>query len=189
MMCARCGHDSTYPQRSGGVCPGCRKHFAFEPRTGDPVADMGWKSAIEWVSSHGTVRFTEDHLHHAIARRVKRKSAAAVVGILALTSGAYAQGRSSATMMVSVRVVRSCVVTPSNSDAPSFTTQCSGTAQPRTDVSSTAASSAPASAPAPVTRLAAPGTIAAPVTTAVETSAAVLPESDGAGFRVLTVNC
>ncbi len=82
MMCARCGHDSTYPQRSGGVCPGCRKHFAFEPRTGDPVADMGWKSAIEWVSSHGTVRFTEDHLHHAIARRVKRKSAAAVVGIL-----------------------------------------------------------------------------------------------------------
>lgn len=80
MKCARCDHDSTYPQRTGGICPGCQKHFAFEPRTGDPVADMGWKSAIDWVSSNGTVRFTEDHLHHAIARRVKRKSAAAVVG-------------------------------------------------------------------------------------------------------------
>jgi len=71
MKCARCGHDSTYPQRTGGVCPGCKGKFAFEPRTGDPLPDMAWKSAIDWVSSNGTVRFTAAHLHHAVARRKK----------------------------------------------------------------------------------------------------------------------
>lgn len=81
MKCARCGHDSTYPQRSGGVCPGCKGRFAFEPRTGDPLPDMAWKSAIDQVSSQGTVRFTASHLHHAVARRVKRPSRS-FVGLL-----------------------------------------------------------------------------------------------------------
>lgn len=71
MKCARCNHDSTYPQRSGRVCPGCGKPFAFEPREGDPLPDMAWKSAIDQVSSNGTVRFTRSNLHHAIARRMK----------------------------------------------------------------------------------------------------------------------
>ena len=119
-------------------------------------------------------------------------SFAAVVGILAVASGAYAQGRSSATMMVSVRVVRSCVVTPSNSDAPSFTTQCTGSAQPRADLStasSTATTAATAGAPEPVARLADADSTAAPVATTVETSAeAAIPDSGGDGFRVLTVN-
>ena len=113
-------------------------------------------------------------------------SFAAVIGILAAASGAYAQGQSSAAMMVSVRVVRNCVVTPSNPDAASFTTQCSGNAQPRADVSN--ASSAPASAPAPVTRLAEPGSTAAPLSAAAGTSSEAIPASGGSGFRVLTVN-
>jgi hypothetical protein len=75
MKCARCDHDSTYPQRTARICPGCKKQFAFEPRAGDPLSDMAWKSAIDWCSSGGTVRFTRSNLHHAIARRMAAKRA------------------------------------------------------------------------------------------------------------------
>lgn len=76
MKCARCGHDATYPQRQGGACPSCKGRFAFEPRTGDPLSDMAWKSALDQVSSGGTVRFTLANLHHAVARRMKVSSSA-----------------------------------------------------------------------------------------------------------------
>lgn len=72
MKCARCGHDSKYPERVHMTCPGCRGKFAFEPRNGDPINDVAWKRAIDWVGSDGTVAFTLSNLYHAVARRVTR---------------------------------------------------------------------------------------------------------------------
>jgi DNA-directed RNA polymerase subunit RPC12/RpoP len=102
MKCARCGHDSTYPQRTDRVCPNCKKKFAFEPRTGDPINDVAWKSALDQVSSNGTVRFTRANLHQAVARRIKRPDSSssgwvmiAIGGILmvvALVVGSFVPG-------------------------------------------------------------------------------------------------
>lgn len=88
MKCARCGHDSKYPERAGRKCPGCGGRFAFEPREGDPINDVAFDKALDWVSSGGTVAFTMGNLHHAVARRIAPKSfgcllyAPFVVGIL-----------------------------------------------------------------------------------------------------------
>jgi hypothetical protein len=57
---------------------------------------------------------------------------AAVIGVMAATS-AFAQAQSSAAMTVSVRVVRNCNIALPGS--PRITTQCSGTAEPRTALS------------------------------------------------------
>ena len=73
MRCVRCSADCTYPQRSGGRCPSCNGAFAFEPRTGDPLTDAAMKSAIDAVSSMGTVRFLPDHVYYEIARRKRSK--------------------------------------------------------------------------------------------------------------------
>lgn len=73
MRCARCMADCTYPQRSDGKCPSCKGQFAFEPRTGDPITDMGFKSAIDAVSSMGSVRFLPDHVYYEIARRKRSR--------------------------------------------------------------------------------------------------------------------
>ncbi len=73
MKCVRCGADCTYPQRSDRRCPTCRGEFAFEPRTGDPITDAAMKSAIDAVSSMGTVRFLPDHVYYEIARRKRSK--------------------------------------------------------------------------------------------------------------------
>jgi hypothetical protein len=81
VRCARCGHDATYPQRSGRRCPSCRLPFAFEPREGDPLSDMAWKAALEAVSSEGTVRFVLANLHHEVARRKKPSDSRAVAGV------------------------------------------------------------------------------------------------------------
>ena len=86
MKCTRCGHDSTYPQRTARLCPECKKPFAFEPRDGDPVSDMAWKNAIEAVSSGGTVRFVAANLHHEVARRQPR-STGGVVATMATAIG------------------------------------------------------------------------------------------------------
>jgi hypothetical protein len=83
VKCARCGHDSTYPQRSARLCPECKKPFAFEPRDGDPVSDMAWKNAIDAVSSGGTVRYVAANLHHEVARRQPRSGAGAVATVVA----------------------------------------------------------------------------------------------------------
>jgi hypothetical protein len=74
MKCARCKHDSTYPNRSGRICPNCKGKFAFEPRDGDPVNDLTWQAALDWVSSNDTVRFTSSHLHHAVAHKLSVKA-------------------------------------------------------------------------------------------------------------------
>lgn len=89
MKCARCGHDSTYPQRGGQVCPNCQKKFAFEPRTGDPINDVAWKSALDQVSSNGTVRFTRANLHHAVARRVKRSDSSSSGWVMVAVGGIF----------------------------------------------------------------------------------------------------
>lgn len=79
MKCVRCNADCTYPQRADGCCPTCRGKFAFEPRTGDPITDAGMKSAIDAVSSMGTVRFLPDHVYYELARRKRRKGGARTV--------------------------------------------------------------------------------------------------------------
>ena len=84
--------------------------------------------------------------------------------MMATGTAAYAQGQSSTSLTVSVRVIRSCVVNASPSDpaAPRITAQCTGSAEPRAEMT---AASAPATAP--------------------QVGAAPAAES---GFRVLTVN-
>jgi hypothetical protein len=73
MKCIRCGNDCTYPQRSDRRCPTCKGEFAFEPRAGDPITDAAMKSAIDAVSSMGTVRFLPDHVYFALARRKRSR--------------------------------------------------------------------------------------------------------------------
>jgi hypothetical protein len=73
VKCARCGHDSKYKDRSGGRCPGCQGHFAFEPQKKDPVTDTAFQSAIDAVSAKGRVRWGVEHLHYEIARRRRRR--------------------------------------------------------------------------------------------------------------------
>jgi hypothetical protein len=123
---------------------------------------------------------------------VRRIILAAIIGLMATGTAAYAQSRSSASMMVSVRVIRSCVVSvsPSNPEAPSVTAQCSSSARPRAEMTTVA--SGPAKAPEAVARLADASPLPAPAADAVaDAAAAATPEADTVlpdGFRVLTVN-
>src|SRR5215475_7606186 len=73
VKCSRCGHDSKYRERSGRICPQCKKAFAFEPRESDPVTDMLFKNAIAAVSAQGQVRFGVEHLYYEVCRRKRRK--------------------------------------------------------------------------------------------------------------------
>ena len=88
---------------------------------------------------------------------------AAVIGLLAAATSAYAQGQASASMTVSVRVVRTCTVAtaPAVPDSPRITTDCAGRVEPRTELSNPA----PAESPRPSTA-----------------------SADARAFRVLTVN-
>jgi hypothetical protein len=76
MKCIRCDADCNYPERANKRCPKCRGEFAFEPRTGDPISDAGFKAAIDAVSSAGTVRFLPDHVYYEVARRKRSRSTA-----------------------------------------------------------------------------------------------------------------
>ncbi|HWO22438.1 MAG TPA: hypothetical protein VNO30_26950 [Kofleriaceae bacterium] len=76
MKCIRCHGDCKYPERSDGRCPYCKGEFAFEPRTGAPITDTGFKTAIDAVSSMGTVRFLPDHVYYEIARRKRSRGVA-----------------------------------------------------------------------------------------------------------------
>jgi len=73
VICVRCNQDSKYPQRADRRCPHCRGEFAFEPRIGDPVTDVGFRSAIDAASSRGTVRFLPDHVYYELARRKRSR--------------------------------------------------------------------------------------------------------------------
>lgn len=76
MRCIRCEADCRYPQRANGRCPTCDGEFAFEPRNGAPITDAGFKAAIDWVSSQGTVRFLPDHVYFEVARRKRKRHTA-----------------------------------------------------------------------------------------------------------------
>ncbi len=74
MKCIKCQTDSKYSERTGGACPKCRGRFAFEPKSGDPFTDSAFAAAIDRVSAHDAVRFTEANLYYELAR--SKRSAA-----------------------------------------------------------------------------------------------------------------
>jgi len=47
--------------------------FAFEPRQGDLISDMGFKYAIEAVSAGGQVRWGVEHLYYEVCRRKRAR--------------------------------------------------------------------------------------------------------------------
>jgi hypothetical protein len=71
MKCIRCGGESKYKERPNGICPHCKRKFAFEPRTGDPVTDGLFAKAIEKVSGDGKIRWGVEHLYYEVCRRYK----------------------------------------------------------------------------------------------------------------------
>ncbi len=73
MKCIYCGQDSKFRDRTGRRCSHCHKHFAFEPKEGDPLTDMAFKSAIDAVSSGGQVRWGVEHLYYELCRRLRRR--------------------------------------------------------------------------------------------------------------------
>src|SRR5215475_727467 len=84
VKCSRCGHDSKYRERSGRICPQCKKAFAFEPRESDPVTDMLFKNAITAVSAQGWVRFGVEHLYYEVCRRTRRQAMPLGITILSM---------------------------------------------------------------------------------------------------------
>lgn len=76
MKCIYCKSDCKYSERSDRKCPSCRRGFAFEPRSGDPITDTAFQAAIDAASSSGTVRFVESHVYYQVARRLPRKGTA-----------------------------------------------------------------------------------------------------------------
>ncbi len=74
MKCIHCKNDAKYSERRDGKCPKCQHRFAFEPKTGDKLTDSAFQSALERVSSGGTVKFTLRHLYYQVAQRVQRRS-------------------------------------------------------------------------------------------------------------------
>src|SRR5439155_18395871 len=72
VICIHCRHDSKYQERQGkgGRCPGCNRNFAFEPRTGDRISDLGFQRAIDAVSANGSLRWSVEHLYYEICRRL-----------------------------------------------------------------------------------------------------------------------
>ncbi len=73
MKCIRCGNDSRYKDRGRGICPGCHKPFAFEPRTGSPLSDAAFKSALDAVSANERLRWGVEHLYYEVCRRKRAK--------------------------------------------------------------------------------------------------------------------
>ena len=74
MKCIYCNNDSKYSERQDKKCPSCHKPFAFEPKSGDPVTDSAFKSAIDRVSGEGKIRFGIDHLYYELCRVIARRT-------------------------------------------------------------------------------------------------------------------
>jgi hypothetical protein len=49
------------------------REFAFEPREGAALSDLGFKNALDAVSDWGRLAWSEAHLYYDVARRVRRK--------------------------------------------------------------------------------------------------------------------
>lgn len=96
MKCIYCSNDANYKDRTDGKCPSCRKDFAFEPKNGARYTDMAFKTAIDNVSSFGSVRFLPWHVHYELARKKRGNRMTSVVllvlsviAILVGTIGVY----------------------------------------------------------------------------------------------------
>jgi hypothetical protein len=90
MKCIRCDRDSKYSERTNKKCPGCQGEFAFEPREGDILTDMAFKSAILAVSSNGAVRWGVENLYYEICRRRRRfRATPGLIAGLILASGVF----------------------------------------------------------------------------------------------------
>jgi len=74
VKCIYCDHDSKYTERRdrNGQCPTCGKRFAFEPRDGARITDLGFKRAIDAVSANGHVSWGVEHLYYEVGRRIRR---------------------------------------------------------------------------------------------------------------------
>src|SRR5688572_19402416 len=73
MKCIHCSNDAKYKDRSSRKCPICRHRFAFEPKDGDRMTDMAFKTAIDAVSAKGRLRWGVEHLYYEVCRRLRRK--------------------------------------------------------------------------------------------------------------------
>lgn len=82
MKCIRCQTDSKYSERTSGTCPKCRAKFAFEPKNGDPFTDAAFAAAIDRVSAHDAVRFTEANLYYELAKVQKRAGSSKILGVV-----------------------------------------------------------------------------------------------------------
>ncbi|MFI3220095.1 MAG: hypothetical protein QX189_13420 [Methylococcales bacterium] len=74
MKCIECGKDSSKKDRgvSGGRCSSCYHAFVTEPLE-DGLTDMAIKSAVDTVSSNGTLYFSKDNLRYQLQRKLNKK--------------------------------------------------------------------------------------------------------------------
>jgi hypothetical protein len=93
VKCIKCQNDSKYSERADGTCPKCHGKFAFEPKSGDIFTDPAFAAAIERVSAHDAVRFTEANLYYELARTKKsaapEKAVFVVLGFVAVLVGGF----------------------------------------------------------------------------------------------------
>jgi hypothetical protein len=82
MKCIDCGKESTKKDRqiSGGRCTGCYHAFVTEPLE-DGLTDMAIKSAVDAVSSNGTLYFSKDQLRYQLQRKLNKKIKACSIGL------------------------------------------------------------------------------------------------------------
>jgi hypothetical protein len=74
MTCIHCGGKTEYSdRRATRRCSACEREFAFEPREGAFLADLGFKYAIEAVSDYGRLAWSDRHLYYDVCRRVRRR--------------------------------------------------------------------------------------------------------------------
>jgi hypothetical protein len=74
MKCIHCGRKTKYSdRRTTRRCSSCTREFAFEPREGALLADLGFKYAIEAVSDEGRLTWSNRHLYYDVCRRVRRR--------------------------------------------------------------------------------------------------------------------
>jgi hypothetical protein len=89
MKCIDCGKDSNKKDRlaGGGRCSGCGHPFVTDPQE-DSFTDMAIKTAVDAVSSNGTLYFSKDHIRYQLQRKLAKKikncSIVAWVSLIAL---------------------------------------------------------------------------------------------------------
>jgi hypothetical protein len=87
VKCIYCDHDSNYKDRQAmGGCARCRRPFAFEPRTGSRITDLGFKHAVDAVSADGHVKWGVEHLYYEVWRRLDRPRPSMPFGFVIVVS-------------------------------------------------------------------------------------------------------